>query len=158
MQYPAAVKAKQVYDHPVSSLDIFATIAELAKARINSGKKLDGVNLIPYVTGEKSQAPHAQIFIRKFDQSRYIVRQGDFKLVIPYKGASPQLYNLSTDIGEETNIAALHPERVKALDKLRKDWDSQLIEPKFLGLMQLPSHQKKAARNKINTQKSAKGN
>ena len=77
-----------VYEHPVSSLDIFATIAAISDAPLNPGKDLDGVNLIPYLNGEINGVPHKEIYLRKFDQNRYAVRQGDFKLIIPWKGAS----------------------------------------------------------------------
>lgn len=155
MQYPTAVQAKQVYDHPVSSLDIFATIASLAQSPTHADKPLDGINLIPFITGENTDVPHAQIFIRKFDQSRYVVRQGDFKLIIPYKDAPPQLYNLSKDISEENNIVALHPERIKELEKVRKQWDSELMDPIFLGLLHTEAWQKKAAQKKRNAQKNS---
>lgn len=151
MQYTGAVKGNQDFEHPVTSLDIFATISALANSPINPGKKLDGVNLIPYVTGDNKQAPHSEIFIRKFDQSRYVVRQGDYKLIIPFKGAKPHLYNLATDIGENNNIAAQHPERVKELDKLRKAWESELMDPVFLGLMQLESRQAKKSKQNAKT-------
>ena len=135
MQFKGQIKSGQVYDHPVSSLDIFATIASLAQSPTHTDKPLDGVNLIPYINGEKSGVPHDQIYLRKFDQSRYAVRQGEYKLVIPFKGGKAQLYNLKNDIGETKNIAGSNPERVKKLDALRRQWDKELIDPIFLGLI-----------------------
>ncbi|WDE96890.1 sulfatase-like hydrolase/transferase [Lentisphaera profundi] len=148
MQYTGVVKGGQVYDHPVSSLDIFATIADISQSPIHKDKPLDGVNLVPYVTGENTAAPHEQLYLRKFDQSRYAVRQGDYKLVIPWKGAPPQLYNLSKDIGETKNIAMNHPERVQEINMLRKAWDKELMDPIFLGLTSSPAWKAKVAREK----------
>ncbi|MDD7984005.1 sulfatase-like hydrolase/transferase [Lentisphaera marina] len=135
MKFPKQIKAGQVYDHPVSALDIFATIADLSQSPLNQDKPLDGVNLIPYLTGEKKGIPHQQIYLRKFDGNRYAIRQGTYKLIIPWRGAPPQLYNLENDIGEKDNIASKYPERVRELNDLRKQWDSELIDPIFLGLI-----------------------
>ncbi|WP_372806488.1 sulfatase-like hydrolase/transferase [Pontiella sp.] len=128
---PAGVK----YDHPVSSLDIMATIAELAKAPVDAERPLDGVNLIPYLSGKKDGASHDTIYLRKFDQGRYAVRRGDFKLVIPGADKKAMLYNLEQDIGETANLADKHPEKLQELDQARLNWDRELIEPRFWGLI-----------------------
>jgi len=135
MQYPRELKAGQTYDQPVSSLDIFATIASLAQSPTHADKPLDGVNLLPYLKGEKSGAPHEQIYLRKFDGNRYAIRNGSYKMIIPWRGAPPQLYDLENDIGEKQNLAAQYPERIKELKALLKQWDSELIDPIFLGLI-----------------------
>lgn len=122
-----------VYENPVSALDIFATIATLSKAPINKEKPLDGINLIPFLTGKKNSLPHETIFLRKFDDKKYSVRNKNIKLVIN-KDNIPELYDLSKDIGEENDIAQQFPAEVKKLDIMRKKWDSELIEPIFGGL------------------------
>jgi arylsulfatase A-like enzyme len=137
---PAGVK----YDLPVSSLDILATVADVAQAPIDPKRPLDGVNLVPYLTGKNTGAPHDAIYLRKFDNQKYAVRHGDYKLIIPFKGGTAQLYNLATDIGEEQDVASAHPEKVQELDQIRLKWDSELIEPRFLGLIHTPEWQEKA--------------
>ena len=124
-----------VYHKPVSSLDIFATIAKVSNGKTNPDKPLDGVNLIPYVTGIKKGVPHEVIYLRKYDQSRFAVRQNDLKIVIPGKDENPQLYNLKTDISETQDIASKQPKDVVRIDSLRKAWAGELVEPTFLGLM-----------------------
>jgi len=76
------------------------------------------------------------------------VRKGDDKLVIKWKGAPPELYNLEDDIGEQNDLANQYPEKVQQLDELRKRWNSQLIEPRFLGLIHTPEWQAKIKRTK----------
>jgi arylsulfatase A-like enzyme len=153
---PAGVK----YDLPVSSLDILATIAELAQAPTDPKRPLDGVNLVPYLTGKKDGVPHDAIYLRKFDNQKYAVRHGDYKLIIPFKGGKAQLYNLEEDIGEEQDVATAHPEKVQELDQIRLKWDSELIEPRFLGLIHTPEWQEKgnkaeAAKPKTKSAKKA---
>jgi len=139
---PAGIK----YDNPVSSLDIMATIAELSNAPTDPKRPLDGVNLIPYVTGANKGIPHDTIYLRKFDQQRYAVRRDDYKLVLLGAGKKPMLFNLAKDIGEEQDIAGLHPEKLSELEQVRVKWDSELIEPRFLGLTQSAEWKAKAAR------------
>jgi arylsulfatase A-like enzyme len=133
MQWKGTVKPS-VYENPISSLDIFATIAALSKIPIKADCPLDGVNMIPYITGKNKGLPHETIYLRKFDEKGYSVRNKDLKLVLKKDGV-PQLYDLAKDIGEQNDIAQQYPEEVKKLEAIRKEWDSQLIEPIFKGLI-----------------------
>ena len=133
MQWKGTVKP-EVYDNPISALDIFATIAALSKAPIKIDRPLDGVNMIPFITGKNKGLPHEMIYLRKYDEKGYSVRYKDLKLVLKKDGA-PQLYNLKKDIGEKNDIAKQYPKEVKKLDDIRKEWDSQLIDPIFDGLI-----------------------
>lgn len=132
MQWKGTVKSS-VYENPISSLDIFATIATLSKTPIKADCPLDGVNMIPYISGKNNGFPHETIYLRKFDEKGYSVRHKDLKLVLKKDGV-PQLYNLKEDIGEENDIAQQFPDEVKKLDKIRLEWDSQLIPPIFESL------------------------
>lgn len=125
-----------IYNNPVSSLDIFATISALSKSPVNKNSPLDGVNIIPFITGKNKGLPHEMIYLRKFDEKGYSVRYKDLKLVLK-KDSLPQLYDLKKDIGELNDIAKLYPKEVKKLDDIRKEWDSQLINPIFEGLKML---------------------
>ena len=145
-RWPAKFPKGSVYDLPVSSLDIFATIAALSSAKLDEQRPLDGVNLVPYVRGEIQTPPHNAIYLRKFDQQRYAIRRGDYKHVVPVKGGKSQLYNLKDDIGETKNLALQEPDTLAELEALRKTWSAELIDPIFLGLIHLPSFQKKQTR------------
>ena len=135
MRWTGQLKAGKVYEKPVISMDILATMVGLTGAPVAEERPLDGVNLMPYLKGEKRGYPHEVIYLRNFDQQRYAVRKGDFKLVIPKADLSPRLFNLRKDIGERQNIAKWNEDTVKDLEALRLEWDSELIEPRFLGLM-----------------------
>ena len=135
MQWKDRLPAGIVYDHPVSALDLGATIVAHSGAEVPKDKPLDGVNLIPYLKGQKKTPPHETIYLRKFDQNRFAVRHGNEKVVVPWKGAEPLLFDLSKDISETNNLAVERPERVKKLEELRKSWNEELIDPTFEGLM-----------------------
>lgn len=125
----------QVFDYPVSSLDIFATISAISNSPVNDDKPLDGVNLIPYLTGKNSGNPHNTIYLRKYDNGLFAVRVGNYKLVTRNKGAVRELYDLSKDISESNDLAAQFPEKVKEIDAIRAKWASELMDPRFLGLI-----------------------
>ncbi|WP_146401573.1 sulfatase-like hydrolase/transferase [Planctomycetes bacterium CA13] len=155
VQWKGTLPSGAVYDLPVSSLDIMGTIVDLAGAPVDPRRPLDGVNLIPYLTGQNNDAPHEAIYLRKFDSQKYTVRRGDYKLHSEWRGDNPQLYNLEEDIGEQNNIASLHPEKIQQLEKLRRQWDSELIEPRFLGLIHTPEWQAKLKRQRAAKEKGA---
>ena len=136
-----------VYDHPISSIDILATIAELTHAPIDQDRPLDGVNIIPYLKGKKQGRPHQTLYVRKFDNDLYSVRDGDLKLVTKKKNTVKELYNLREDLSEENDLATEFPEEVKRLDSLRQSWDAELMDPIFLGLMHTEAWKKRSKNN-----------
>lgn len=146
MQWPAQI-TPMVYEYPISSLDILPTIAELTQTPIAQDKPLDGVNIIPYLKGEKQGRPHQTLYVRKFDDGLYSVRDGDLKLVTKKKNSVKELYNLQDDLGEENDLATEFPREVKRLDSLRQNWDKQLIDPIFLGLIHTDRWKKKSKEN-----------
>ena len=134
-QWPGHIPKGMVYQHPVISLDIFATIAAQAKVPVDPARPLDGVDLMPYLTGGKAGAPHEAIYLRMFDKGAYAVWSAGFKLVIPAKGGGPELYDLTKDASEKNSLAVSNPDKLGTLEKLRTAWDSQLIAPAFEGLI-----------------------
>jgi len=81
------------------------------------------VNLIPFVTGEKPGRPHESLFWRTGKSAKTAVRHGDQKLAIV--GEETFLFDLKTDLGETSNLAISHPDRVKALSGIWKQWNQK---------------------------------
>jgi len=133
MQWPGHLPKGMAYDQPVLSLDIFATITALANAPVNPERPLDGVNLVPYLTGQKPGAPHDAIYLRMPERSAFAVRGGEYKLVVPAPNQAFELYNLSKDISECKNLAEVNPEVMKELEKKRADWNQQMLSPNSHG-------------------------
>lgn len=127
MQWLGHLPRGMIYNEPVLSLDIFATIAELANARTNAEVPLDGVNLIPYLTGLKSGAPHDAIYLQVPDRGAYAVRSGDYKLVVPATGQPAELYDIAHDISEFKNLAEIKPDVIKELENKHAIWSRQMI-------------------------------
>lgn len=120
MSWPKKIKAGSTFEYPVSALDLTPTFVELAGGKFNAKDKMDGVNVFPYLTGDKTGAPHADMKWR-FTISASI-REGDWKLVrLPER--LPMLYNLKNDITEQNDVADQHRDRVVRMLKALGDWD-----------------------------------
>ena len=111
-------------------MDVHPTALAVAGATPAKGAKLDGVNLLPYLSGERSGAPHEFLFWRYGAQSA--ARSGNWKLV-KMGGQIPQLFDLAADIGEEKDLASQKPDMAKKLETSLQEWDSQLEKPRWGG-------------------------
>ena len=135
MQWPAKIKAGTIYDRPVISLDIFATVIAQTKTPVKTKNPIDGVNLLPYLTGENKGEPHDFLFWRKFDAQDFAVRNGNQKMVIK-KGSEKMLFDLGKDISEQNDINVKNKDKTETMLNELKKWESQTVGPKFLGLSQ----------------------
>ncbi|MEI7730530.1 MAG: sulfatase-like hydrolase/transferase [Verrucomicrobiota bacterium] len=124
VRWPATLKAGDTYRQPVSTMDLYATFCAAAGAPVPAGTKLDGVNLLPYLSGEKAGVPHEILFWKNGDQGA--VRQGDWKLVISALQPKLQLFNLAADIGEQNDLSGEQPKWVEKLHRAWLDWSTPL--------------------------------
>ncbi|MFD2255128.1 sulfatase [Luteolibacter algae] len=124
--WPGHIPENITYEHPVSSLDIHATALALAGASLDD---TEGVNLLPFVTGEDSGAPHDVLFWRVAGGWDYAVRQRKDKMVKPGWSDRQELYNLEADLSESHNTAKGHPEVIDRMQALYEKWNAKNIEP-----------------------------
>lgn len=122
--WPGIIPGGQIYDHPVSSLDVAATAAGIANLETRPGD-LDGVNLLPYFSGQLRTPPHDALMWRWTAQSA--IREGDWKLL--RGGDREYLYDLSNDIEEQHNVLRTHPEIATRLRGKLSAWASELTPP-----------------------------
>ena len=125
MKWPAQIPKGMTYAHPVSALDIFPTAVAAAGGKLATDGTLDGVDLIPYLNGSNSEKPHDRLFWRA--GPIWAAREGDWKLI--YAAARYWLYDLSTDIGEITNLADKRQDVVKRITASYAQWNAGNIEP-----------------------------
>ncbi len=124
VSWPGKIPAGQEYPHPISALDVAATATAIANVKTESDD-LDGVNLIPFLSGQNKAAPHDALMWRWVSQSA--IREGNWKLL--RGGNREYLYNLDTDLEEKNNLAANHPEIATRLRKRLSDWADELSPP-----------------------------
>lgn len=116
------------YDRPVISLDFLPTFTAIAGAK--TPPAVEGVNLMPYIQGQKSGAPHERLFWRAGGGVSYAVREGRYKLARQAGGAE-QLFDLDADPAEANDISGSQPEVVKRLHAAYEQWNKDNIAPLF---------------------------
>lgn len=123
------------YNEPVISLDIFATATSLVNAKPKNS--LDGVNIIPFITGEKKGIPHEEFYWRNYDRDKFAIVGPTFKR-IDEKGKPTMLFNLKEDIVEHQDLSdsSNYNSIIIDLEKKIKIWNSFLQIPKFDGLLE----------------------
>ena len=139
MSLPGVIPAGTTYDKPVISLDLLPTfMAAIGKSPI-AGTELDGVNLLPFVTGKSDAHPHDRLFWRLGAITAMI--EGDYKLVYPRREggleadpdkvdpAKLELYNLATDPYEKSNLAAVQPEKLQQMKAAWEQWQADFPTP-----------------------------
>ena len=126
LSWPGKVPSGMTYDKLTSSMDIFATSIAAAGLEKTPGKPINGVNLIPFVTGLNDSEPHQTLFWRK--EKMAAVRDGNLKL-IRLDDYGYRLYNLEDDQGEVNDLAQSEPELLKKLIFTLESWETELVSP-----------------------------
>ena len=129
MSWPGIIPTKTECDEPVTAMDLFTTFAHISGAKIPIDRVIDGKNILPLMKGEKgAKSPHTAVYGFKAKGGLMSVRYKDWKLVMSTQyGAdnseSPELYDLTKDIGEATNVADAHPKIVDEILKMASQAD-----------------------------------
>jgi arylsulfatase A len=127
LRWPAKVKPNSVSDQLIGQIDFIATFAELLGTPLPASAGEDSVSFLPALLGTDS-APIRDHIVSQSINGSFAIRDGSWKLALcPGSGGwSPprpgqddhsklpefQLYDLSQDPGETTNLIAQHPDRV----------------------------------------------
>ena len=116
--WPGTIKAGTTTDHVSAFWDVMPTLAEITGVPIPAN--LDGISFLPSLTGKGTQRQHKTLYWEFHElKGRQALRMGDWKLVrynvLTPDNTTTELYDLKTDLGEEKNVAAEHPELVKEM-------------------------------------------
>ncbi len=120
--WPGKIKAGTTSDEIVMTMDMLPTCAQLTKADIPNNLKFDGTDIGPLLFNSKPLPKRAVCW--KMDDEKAI-RKGKWKLCMIGE-SEPELYDLSKDIGETTNLADEHPELLKQLTDEYLQWEKDV--------------------------------
>ena len=127
MKWNNKIKAGTVYPYPVISLDIFATITSAIGITLPTDRLYDGVNLIPYINGINTTAPHHKLFWRSdFNKA---IRKGDWKLIVNEYDNQNLLFNIKEDKSETINLYDSRHDVAEGLLLDLSNWEKELIKP-----------------------------
>jgi len=127
--WPGHVPSNTVSSHVGAFWDVLPTFCELATDAECPAS--DGVSFLPTLLGSKENQEQHEFLYWEFNESRgpiQAVRSADWKLV-RFFGEPPELYDLSTDIGEENDVAERYPDVVQRLMALIKS--ARVEHPEF---------------------------
>ncbi|WP_372775420.1 arylsulfatase [Mangrovibacterium sp.] len=136
-RYPASFSGNRDINITASHFDVFPTIAELCGVGIPTDREIDGVSLLPLLTGEQKKLDERSIcryWTRDYPEKyqNMMVRRGEFKLVGNCGESAEiedfELFNLETDPYELTNIVERNNETAKALKEELDNWLNGLLQ------------------------------
>jgi arylsulfatase A-like enzyme len=126
LQWKKVLPAGQKFDGMTSALDILPTCVRAAGGELSKDRRLDGVDLMPYLTKKKEGSPHDKLFWHKLWFSA--MRDGPWKLIY-VQDYGYALYNLDKDLGENKDLSKAMPDRVKSMRAEMDAWKASLMKP-----------------------------
>ena len=127
VSWPAQLKGGTTCDVLVSSIDLLPTALAAAGLPSPTKKPLDGKNMLPALKGEVDTLHEHLYWSSGGARAKWAVRSGRWKLVGVKRKV--ELFDLEMDIGESTDLAKRHPEKVVELRRLYVEWLDQMAEP-----------------------------
>jgi len=127
VKWPGVVQAGSLCGVPVSSVDFYPTILEIAAVKRDRKQIIDGESLVPLLKQSGSLQRdalywHYPHYSNQGGLPGGAVRKGDWKLIEFYDDNHLELYNLKDDIGEKNNLADRMPEKAAQLHKMLRNW------------------------------------
>ncbi len=135
-RWPARIAPGSRVEAPVSHVDLLPTIVAAAGARVPDDRRIDGVDLLPYVRGEADGAPHETLFWRQGYQQAVLHR--GWKLITSERPARDWLFHLSEDPTEQHDLVAAHPQRLAVLKALLARHNAEQAEPLWPSVVEGP--------------------
>jgi arylsulfatase A len=133
MRWPARLPRGAVVNQPAITMDLTATILAAAGASPPAGRRLDGINLLPILTGERPEVERTFFWrIHRTGRHQKAVRHGQWKYV--QDGMVEMIFNLADDVGERRDLAFHEPEILADLKRRLAAWEAELAKnpPPFL--------------------------
>ena len=129
VRWPGRIKAGSVCRVPVSSVDFYPTLLDVAGAKPDPRQALDGVSLTPLLRETGGLTRDALFWHYPLARPHFLggvsagaVRAGGWKLIEFFDTGKVELYNLRNDLSETADLAAKHPDKAAELKKRLADW------------------------------------
>jgi arylsulfatase A-like enzyme len=115
--WPGKVKAGSTSDLLTSQVDLMATAAEMAGVKVP--RKTDGISILPTLLGKEQKQTHDSLYFEIYEGAfQQCVRMGQWKGYRKGTKDPVQVYNLTKDPAETTNVAEKHPDVAKQLEAI----------------------------------------
>ena len=124
MKWPGHIPAGLEFSKPASTLDILPTVAKACGVSTADCQPLDGVDLMPYFTGENQGTPHEALFWKLAAYSA--VRVGRWKLYLEPRNGVYKLFDIENDPVEKVDLSKAEPGIFENLKARYEAWDASL--------------------------------
>ena len=135
-KWPSKIKKGTRFKHPIHHIDIFHTAIAAAGADLPTDRKLDGVDLLPYVQGRNNEIPHKTLFWR--EGHHQTVLHNGWKLIKSGRINKKWLFNLNEDPLEKINLAKKEAEKISELENLLAAHNDEQIGPLWPSVIDSP--------------------
>jgi arylsulfatase B len=129
VSWPGHLPERTNYDEPISALDVLPTVLAAVGLPAPPGAVLDGVDLVPFLTGRDRSPPHPTLYWRMGEQRA--IRFQRWKLWRARDREPFHLYDLDLDPAEQHDLASRRTQLVHELTVLLRDWEGQLMAPRW---------------------------
>ena len=136
LKWPERIEAGTEVDAPVHHFDLYATAAAAAGAPLPTDRKIDGVDLLPWATGDANGAPHEALFWRS-GASRSALIDG-WKLNVSDPPGRTWLYEMTSDPTEKRDRSEAQPERLASMLAALDAHDADQGPPGWASRMSAP--------------------
>ena len=126
VRWPGMIEPGQVIDELMTSLDLLPTVASICGGEVPTDRGLDGFDVSDLWSGQTTRSP-TRSFAYYRGNDLEAVRDDRYKLFVARNGADvTEVYDLSRDPGETTDLAAQHPEVVARLSLVADSYRAEL--------------------------------
>lgn len=121
-RWPGRIQAGTTCDQLISLVDLMATCADIVGAKLDVQDAPDSVSILPILEGKGAGGVVREYLVEQAGNGRLAIRHGTWKLIptSPNRttGGGAELFQLADDLGEEHNLAAEHPDKVRELSEV----------------------------------------
>lgn len=141
VRWPGVVAPGSRSSDPISAVDLFPTLCDVAGTRPPAGQPVDGVNLLPLWKNAAAHLGRDALFWHFPDGLEAagrpvvrtppvgVVRAGNFKLIEWLEDGRVELYNVVEDLGEKNNLVRSLPEKASELKAKLAAWRKETAAP-----------------------------
>jgi arylsulfatase A-like enzyme len=136
VRWPGRIAPGQQLSMPVHFIDVLPTLAAAGGAPLPRDRVIDGINILPFMTGQGPPVLRRTFFWRSGGYEA--VRDGDWKLQVSRHPARIWLFDLAADPTEHNDLSTRRPDQVQRLRHLLAAHDAQMAKPLWPALLEEP--------------------
>ena len=136
LRWPGRIPAGQRLSLPAQHIDVLPTVAAAASAGLPSGRRIDGIDLLPLAMGKAASPKARALFWRSGGYEA--LRDGSWKLQVSRNPPRIWLFDLAADPTERHDLSARRPDQVRRLRAELAAHDRELPRPLWPALLEEP--------------------